>query len=143
VAYCSADDIIDAYGETQLDGWSNLDSDRVARAITDASAEIDGYLYSGGYAVPLVGTPPTIKKYCIDIACANLVISAGVLEEDSGGKAVIEQAKIGRAFLMKVAEGKFKIPGYSIGADGEAVADGQPAGNIQVHTSRKLDWWGY
>lgn len=139
MAYCSLDNLQEAYGEDRVIGWSRLNPDAVDRAISDASAEIDGYLLSGGYSVPLRGAPANIKKYAIDIACANLVLSAGVLESDPGGKAVLEQAKIARAYLTKVAEGKFVIPGY--GAEGEVSKP--PTGNIQTRTGAKLDLRGY
>ena len=139
MAYCTVSDLQAAYGEDRIAGWSRLNPDTADRAIVDASAEIDGYLLSGGYAVPLSGSPANIKKYAIDIASANLILSAGVLESDPGGKAVLEQAKIARAYLTKVAEGKFVIPGY--GADGEESKP--PSGNIQTRTSAKLDLRGY
>jgi phage gp36-like protein len=139
MAYCTVADLQGAYGEDRVSAWSRVDSDRAEKAICDAEAEIDGYLLSGGYAVPLAGTPSTIRKYCVDIACANLIISAGVLEGDPGGDAVIEQAKIARRYLEKVAEGKFKIPGSSVG--GEAV--GPPSGNVQARSMERLDLKGY
>jgi len=113
MAYCTQNDLEAAYGADRIAGWSRLDANTVDRAIRNASAEIDGYLISGGYPVPISGPPENLKKYCVDIAVANLVISAGVLENDPGGKAVIDEAKNARQFLTKVAEGKFKIPGYA------------------------------
>jgi phage gp36-like protein len=141
MAYCSVADLQDTYGEDRISAWSRVDPDRADKAIYDAGAEIDGYLLSGGYAVPLAGTPSTIRKYCVDIACANLIISAGVLDSDPGGDAVIEQAKIARRYLEKVAEGKFKIPGYSTGGDSEIT--GPPSGNVQARSMERLDWRGY
>jgi phage gp36-like protein len=140
MAYCGLEDLNAAYGEDRIAGWSRLNPETVDRAVADASAEIDGYLLSGGYTVPLPGAPANIKKYCIDIASANLVLSAGVLEGDPGGKAVLEQAKIARQYLTKVAEGKFMIPGYSAG-NGEVSKP--PGGGVQVKTSTKLDLRGY
>ena len=139
MAYCTIADLQAAYGADRISAWSRLDPDTADRAIVDAGAEIDGYLLSGGYAVPLPGAPANIKKYAIDIASANLVLSAGVLEADPGGKAVLEQAKIARQYLTKVAEGKFVIPGYS--AEGEVSKP--PSGNIRTRTSAKLDWRWY
>jgi phage gp36-like protein len=139
MAYCTIADLQAAYGEDRIAAWSHLDADTVDRAITDAGAEIDGYLFSGGYAVPLSGAPANIKKYAVDIACASLVLSAGMLEADPGGKAVYEQAKIARQYLTKVAEGKFMIPGYS--TDGEVSRP--PAGNVRTRAGEKLDWRGY
>jgi len=100
-------------------------------------AEIDGYLLSGGYTVPLAGTPATIKKYCVDIACASLIISTGMLENDPGGKAVVEQADIARRYLDKVAQGKYKIPGY------DENSSKPPSGNIQAVSMTRMDWKGY
>ena len=140
MAYCDLNDLYAAYGEDRIAGWSRLNPDTVDRAITDAAAEIDGYLLSGGYAVPLPGAPANIKKYCIDIASANLVLSAGALDIDPGGNAVMEQAKIARHYLAKVAEGKYVIPGY--GGDSESVSK-PPSGNVQTRPNQKLDWRGY
>ena len=141
MAYCTVADLQDAYGEDRISAWSRVDPDRAEKAIYDAGAEIDGYLLSGGYSVPLAGTPATIKKYCVDITCANLIISAGVLDSDPGGDAVIEQAKIARRYLEKAAEGKFKIPGYNIGGDSEVT--GPPSGNVQFRSRERLDLRGY
>lgn len=141
MAYCTLEDLNAAYGEDRISGWSRLNPDTVDRAIRDAGAEIDGYLLSGGYSVPLPGTPANVKKYCIDIASANLVLSAGVLQEDAGGNAVVEQARIARRYLEKVAEGKFKIPGYTEADEGEP--ESPPAGNIRVCSRPRLDLRGY
>jgi phage gp36-like protein len=130
MAYCSLSDLQNAYGEDRITGWSHLNPDIVDRAITDAGAEIDGYLLSGGYTIPLKSTPANIKKYCIDIACVNLVLSIGVMDIDPGGKAVLEQAKIARQYLTKVAEGKFTVPGVS----GDQEVAKPPAGGVQVRT---------
>jgi phage gp36-like protein len=139
MAYCSLAELQSAYGEDRIAGWSRLNPDTVDRAITDAGAEIDGYLLSGGYTVPLKGAPANIKKYCIDIACANLVLGAGIQDIDPGGKAVFEQAKIARQYLTKVAEGKFKVAG----ADSGSEVSKPPAGGVQVRTRAKLDLRGY
>jgi phage gp36-like protein len=141
MAYCTVADLQDTYGEDRISAWSRVDPGRADKAIYDAEAEIDGYLLSGGYAVPLAGAPSTIRKYCVDIACANLIISAGVLDSDPGGDAVIEQAKIARRYLEKVAEGKFKIPGHSVDGGGEAA--GPPPGNVQARSMERLDLRGY
>jgi phage gp36-like protein len=139
IMYCTRADLEGAYGADRVAGWSRLDPDTVDRAIARATAEIDGYLISGGYTVPLSGPPKNLQKYCVDIAAANLVISAGVLENDPGGKAVVEEAKNARHYLEKVAEGKFKIPGYA--ADDEVSKP--PSGNVRVASLKRMDWRGY
>ncbi len=139
MAYCTITDLYDAFGEENINGWSRLDVDVVDRAIANASAEIDGYLLSGGYPVPLEGPPANVKKYCIDIAAANLIVGVGVLKDDPGGTAVVEQAKAARRYLEKVAEGKFRIPGYA--SEGETSRP--PSGNVQVSARPRLDLDGY
>jgi hypothetical protein len=52
----------------------------------------------------------------------------------------MEQAKIARGYLTKVAEGKFVIPGYSAGS-GEVSKP--PSGGVRVRTGAKLDLRGY
>jgi hypothetical protein len=52
----------------------------------------------------------------------------------------LEQAKIARQYLTKVAEGKFAVPGYSAGG-GEVSKP--PSGGVQVKTGAKLDLRGY
>jgi phage gp36-like protein len=142
VGYCARSDLEQTYGEDRIAAWSRFDGEAVTRAIAGASAEIDGYLLSGGYDAPLAGTPATLRKYCVDIVCAGLVLSAGVLDEDPGGKAVIEQAKVARRYLEKVAEGRFKVPGYS--ADGgEAPPSGVGSGGVKVAARPRMGLKGY
>lgn len=140
MAYCTISDLQEAYGADHISGWSRCDPDTAERAIKNAAAEIDGYLLSGGYEIPIAGPPETIRKYCIDIATANLVLSGGVIDQDPGGKAVIEQAKVARRYLEKVAEGKFRIPGY---IDGTEQLAKPPAGAVRVSARPRLDWRGY
>ena len=139
MAYCTIEDMQTTYGNERIAAWSAVDAERAEKAIVDASAEIDGYLLSGGYTVPLAGTPATIKKYCVDIACASLIISTGMLENDPGGKAVVEQADIARRYLDKVAQGKYKIPGY----DDTGKGSKPPTGNIQAVSMQRMNWQGY
>jgi phage gp36-like protein len=134
MAYCSALDLNAAYGEDRISAWSRMDSDVTDRAIKNASAEIDGYLISGGYVVPIAGPPENLKKYCIDITAANLILSAGVLANDPGGEAILNEARNARQFLAKVAEGKFKIPGY---VEGGEVS--HPPGGVKVSSAPRMD----
>jgi len=138
MGYCTRADLEAAYGKDRIAGWSRMDSKVVARAIQAASTEIDGYLISGGYVVPLSGPPENLRNYCVDIAAENLVISAGVLENDPGGKAVIDKAKNARQFFTKVAEGKFIIPGYANSKEVSA-----PPGGVLVSSMPQMDFKGY
>lgn len=139
MAYCTLADLQGTYGSPAINAWSRMDAAVVQRAITDAGAEIDGYLMSGGYAVPLDGPPATITKYCIDIAAANLIVGVGILKDDPGGMAVVEQAKTARRYLARVAEGKFRIPGYSDAGKSAA----PPTGNVRVSARDRLNLEGY
>ncbi|MBN2536384.1 MAG: DUF1320 domain-containing protein [Spirochaetales bacterium] len=139
MAYCTKTDLETAFGVENIQGWSRLVPGTVDRAIKDAQAEIDGFLFSGGYAVPLNPVPDNITKYCIDLAAVNLLTGVGVNKDDAGEEAILERARVARRYLGKVAEGKFRIPGY--GKDGEVVTP--PAGSVQVRTDTKLDWSGY
>lgn len=142
MGYCTLQDLQDAYGAERINAWARHDPAATDRAIGNASAEIDGYLLSGGYTVPLPGTPENLKKYCIDIATANLIIGIGVYD-DTGDKEILEQAKQARRFLEKVAEGKFKIPGYSAAGLADGERSPPPAGGVLVTSREKLDLRGY
>jgi len=139
MGYCTRFDLEEAYGADRISGWSRLDGQAAERAIRNASAEIDGYLLSGGYEVPLSPEPENLRKYCIDIAAANLVINVGVLDNDPGGKAIIDEAKNARQFLTKVAEGKFKIPGYTEGSSETSL----PPSGVKVSTMPRMDLRGF
>ena len=140
MGYCTLEDLYGAYSSDRITAWSRLNPETVERAIRNATAEIDGYLISGGYTVPLIGPPQNLRKYCVDIAAAALVMNAGVLEIDPGGKAVLEEAKNARRYLEKVAEGKFRIPGY---ANGEQETSKLPPGGVRVSSLPRLDLKGY
>jgi len=139
MGYCTQLDLEEAYGEDRIAAWSRMVPSVVERAIRNASSEIDGFLISGGYAVPLPGPPENLKKYCIDIAVANLIVSVGVLDEDPGGKAIVEEAKTARGFLAKVAEGKYRIPGY-VDRNQEVSL---PSGGVKVSALPRMDFRGY
>jgi phage gp36-like protein len=139
MAYCTRVDLEEAYGEDRIAAWSRMEPNVVDRAIRNASSEIDGFLISGGYTVPLSGPPENLKKYCIDIAAANLILSCGVLDTDPGGKAIVDEAKNARQFLAKVAEGKYRIPGY---VDRNTEVSHPPAG-VRVSALPRLDLRAY
>ncbi|MGR3484064.1 MAG: gp436 family protein [Paracoccaceae bacterium] len=69
--YATRDDIVRIYGADALDRLTPRDvadpAATVDGALSDASAEIDGYL-STRYDLPLGGTPRVLRRPCIDIA---------------------------------------------------------------------------
>jgi len=63
------------------DGDGLADADVVARAIDDASAEMDGYL-AGRYSLPISGTvPPLLVRIAADLALYRLALAHQVTEE--------------------------------------------------------------
>jgi phage gp36-like protein len=139
MAYCTQQDLITTFGEDNIRGWSRGDTDTVERAIKGSQAEIDGYLISGGYTVPLNPVPPHITEYCVALAAAKLLSGNGVNLDDSGEQAILDQAKVARSYLKEVAKGNFRIAGYS--KEGEISRP--PAGRVQITSGKKLDWKGY
>lgn len=77
--YATVDDMIEQFGEAEMIRLSapegQLDElvnrTRVERALTDASALIDGYLRRR-YALPLPTTPAEVARCCRDIARHDL-----------------------------------------------------------------------
>lgn len=104
--YASQQDIQDRVGEDLLYTVADrqrdqvLDTAAIARALDDASSEIDGYL-SERYALPLATPPVWGTRLCVDIAVYRLAVSADTLSNDI--KARYEMAV---AFLQRVGTGK-------------------------------------
>ncbi|PHS48758.1 MAG: hypothetical protein COB05_04410 [Marinobacter sp.] len=71
--YCSAQDMIDRFGERELieltdrDHTGVVDQTVIRQAIQDATAEVDGYL-AGRYQLPLSQPPLVLVRVCCDIA---------------------------------------------------------------------------
>ena len=72
-AYCTVQDLIDRYGETEImeitdrDQTGAVDETVAGRAIDDASAEVDGYIGSR-YDLPLASPPAVLTRITADIA---------------------------------------------------------------------------
>lgn len=81
MAYASQDDIIRRYSEGDLlviadrDNDSVPDADVVARALDDATAEIDTYV-AAKYSLPLPSVPEVLVRICVDIAVYRLSTDA-------------------------------------------------------------------
>lgn len=77
MAYATAQEMAERIGEDELaavadrDGDSVMESSAITGALDDASAEIDSYL-AGRYPLPLVDTPATVTRFCIDMAMYHL-----------------------------------------------------------------------
>lgn len=77
MAYCTKADIIDLLTEETLIGLTDdhgvgrVDDARVAKAIADADAEIDGYA-GERYSLPFSPAPLIVRKLSVDISIYNL-----------------------------------------------------------------------
>lgn len=73
--YCTQQDLVVRYGELELIQLTDregllgaIDSAVLNAALSDASAEIDGYLRDGGYALPLTQVPQTLTRHACQMA---------------------------------------------------------------------------
>ncbi|MCB6345413.1 gp436 family protein [Enterocloster lavalensis] len=119
MAYCVTDEVIDMLKDDILNpiignAYIEDPAERKAairpladEAITDADAEIDGYLMKR-YPVPMAPVPAVISKYSKDIAVYNLISRAGI---DTGEREsnYLTRYKNAIAFLTKVAKGEVDI----------------------------------
>ena len=90
-------------------------------AISDACAEIDGYL-AKRYRVPFTKTPQVINKFAKDISVYNLVSRTGIDESDRE-KTFLNRYNAAIKFLLDVAKGIISIGVEEKGGSSE-VANG-------------------
>ena len=109
---------------------------RVAGALADTDAEIDGFL-QGRYPTPIDPAPEVLKKYAADLAVYNLLGFRHLDEETD--KDIVRRAEAARAWLGKVAEGKYSLGLKTEGQSGTEA----PQGGVRVRTRPRLDWNGY
>ena len=76
----------------------------IEQAISDAGAEIDGYL-AARYPVPLSKPPTIISKYAKDLAVYNLVSRIGVGGGDDRENNYLKRYQYAIKFLEMVAKG--------------------------------------
>ena len=87
-------------------------------AISDACAEIDGYL-AKRYRVPFTKTPQVINKFAKDISVYNLVSRTGIDESDRE-KTFLNRYNAAIKFLLDVAKGIISIGVEEKGGSSEA-----------------------
>lgn len=87
-------------------------------AITDACAEIDGYL-AKRYSVPFRQTPQVISKFAKDIAVYNLVSRTGI-DENEREKTFLNRYNAAIKFLLDAAKGTISIGVDEKGTNGAA-----------------------
>ena len=103
----------------------------IQQAISDADAEIDGYL-NKRYSVPI--TPPTkvIVKFSKDIAVYNLVSRLGI-DADTREKTFKDRYDAAVRFLLEVSKGTVEI-----GAGNMEGTPRQPTGDYRVRSNQRL-----
>ena len=79
----------------------------LCESISDACAEIDGYL-AKRYRVPFTKTPQVINKFAKDISVYNLVSRTGIDESDRE-KTFLNRYNAAIKFLLDVAKGIISI----------------------------------
>ncbi len=136
--YCEKEDLEAAVRDGAVDDWTGLDDQKVFSAIGNASSEIDGYLISGGYSVPLSPVPTHVKGHAVSISLYNLIVGRGITD-DPADQEIAEKKKAAIRFLEGVATGKFKIP---IGGEGSG-EQSRPVGKFRIKSDPKMNMEGY
>jgi len=119
--YCTAQDMIDRFGEPELlqltdrAGVGVIDDQALGLAINDASAQIDGYL-AGRYELPLATVPTILVSLACDLARYQLY---DIRATDS----VEKRRDDAIAYLKDVATGKVSL-GLSSGGVAATPSDG-------------------
>ncbi len=108
--YCTQDDILQQLDEATLiqltddTGIGSVDTEMVARAISDADATIDAYC-QGHYSLPLEPVPAVIRKISVDISIYNLYSRRA----DSVPENRLERYKNAVRFLERVSAGQISL----------------------------------
>lgn len=118
-AYATQQDLIDRYGADELlqltdrARTGSIDATVVARALNDASTEIDGYL-AGRYQLPLSPVPEAIGRLVCDMARFYLF-------DDRVPDAVQKRYDNAVAYLKLVANGTVQLDAATNGAPAQTV----------------------
>lgn len=119
MAYCTVDEVLDMIKDDMMnyiigDDYIEDEAEQIekikplaALAISDAQAEIDGYL-AKRYKVPFARTPEVIHKFAKDISVYNLVSRHGI-DEQEREKTYLTRYNAAIAFLLRVAKGEIDI----------------------------------
>ena len=108
-------------------------------AISDACAEIDGYL-AKRYSVPFTKTPQVINKFAKDISVYNLVSRTGI-DESEREKTILNRYNAAIKFLLAVAEGKVDIGVEERGGSNEAANGFKMKSSGRVFSRDSMRGW--
>lgn len=128
MTYATQAELLERYGESMLidltdraDPPANvIDATVVARGLTDADAEIDGYLATK-YALPLQATPDLVRNLALAIAIYKL-------HRNTVSDKVRQDYEDARSTLKLISEGKMRLNAAGIepagnGASGVQITD--------------------
>ena len=99
----------------------------IEQTIMDVDAEINLYLTSGGYQVPIAldnVNYPLVKRYSKYLSLYNLMLLGGVTDKKADIK-FIEACEKMKKELEKIAEGKMKLPSSLNAVSGIAIKSEQ------------------
>lgn len=108
-------------------------------AISDACAEIDGYL-AKRYRVPFTKTPQVINKFAKDISVYNLVSRTGIDESDRE-KTFLNRYNAAIKFLLDVAKGIISIGVEEKGGNSEAANGFKMKSSGRVFSRDSMRGW--
>lgn len=107
MTYATQQHMVDRFGAVELaqltdrTSGATIDADVLARALSDADAEIDGYLATR-YALPLESTPPMLVRLAADIARYRLF-------DDKTTEAVRTRYQDAVALLKQLSSGAVRL----------------------------------
>jgi phage gp36-like protein len=107
--YCTLDDIRDQLDEVRLtqltddEGLGAVNTLRVAKAVTDADEEVNGYI-GARHRTPLDPVPSIVRKCSVDIAIYNLFARRDRIPE-----ARRDRYRDTIRFLEQIALGRFSL----------------------------------
>jgi len=124
MSYTTQADMTERFGADELAQRTNradgltIDATVLARALSDADAEIDGYLATR-YALPLPSTPPVLNRLACDMARYRLY-------DDGVPETVRVRYQDAVSLLKRMASGEVQLAGITpvavSGGSGNAVA---------------------
>ena len=138
MTYATQSDLVERFGADELAqrtnraGGQGIDAVVLGRALSDADAEIDGYLATR-YALPLVSTPAVLVRLAADLARYQLC-------GDKVPPTVRQRYEDAVGVLKRLASGEVQLSGITAvpaaGGGGNAVAARAPT---RVFSSGLLD----
>jgi len=130
MTYCVAQDLIDRFGDDELisltdrNGFGVIDNNVLSQAISDASAEMDGYL-GGRYQLPLATLPQMLLPLCCNIARYKLY-------DQQASEQVTKRYNAATKFLFSVSKGEISLGVDALGVKAQStdLATMQSGGSV-------------